>query len=1396
MNKTFIDVLRSQADNLAEQTAYRFLVQGTVDGAIESISYAALLQRAQAIAAMLAGQGAYGQRVLLLYPSGLGFIEAFFGVLFAGATPVPMQTAKAGEQQAFFARLQRIAENAEAVFVITDTTGMQQAAGLPRLQWINSDLIPSALAESWRDPRINAEDSAFLQYTSGSTRSPRGVKISHANLIANCEAIANAGFGQGLDALSVNWMPHYHDMGLVGGLLCPLFSSVTSVLMSPQSFLRDPSRWLQAVSYFRATSSGGANFAYALAVQRGSEEQRGKLDLRSWEVAYCGAEPIRPDVLERFAETFSEAGFNKKAFLPCYGMAETTLFVTGRKALVTLSVNRKALAEHRIEPDDSADGQALVSCGRTADATQVRIVDPAAVRELPDGQVGELWIKGPGVASGYFNYEQDDNPFNAVLNGESGFLRSGDLGFWHAGELYICGRVKDLIIIRGQNSYPQDIEATVEAVDALIMPGSVAAFALQLDGGIESFAVVVGVRSNKLDAKELQTLAGRVKAAIVESHALEPYAVVLVRSGEIPKTSSGKIRRSRCAEMWRQGEFNQLVQLGGNGGEQALYPSLVNTLAKLDKRNTNYRFDLDQDIDWHRTDESGRYFPDSFLINTGIDLALLKTVPEAFAFYEWALALIISRRFVVLDEAVLAWGKQIRDANAETRSLELLEIEEAKHIRLFRRYTEVLSALHPQEAKELQSVRYVTLQPFLDGMLNPHNFQSATEHHYMVWLGILFFEEYTVWIDEILKELGNDVQPAWKQAHACHRREEVQHVLTDYAYIQALDTSREQRRLWSENFFSRNISALSQECHELIALTQARFPRIQQPLALPVAGNALAFLSERVFARTRWVAPYAEFLAGSGDTEIAPCACPVTDPEQFSEWLLNTVAGLLREDALKIACDMNFSELGLDSLGHFSLASALEKQLGYPVPSNIAHSYSSIDALVNYFTARNEAIVPAAQEAVSIGLMPALSDSQIPASSAQQQFLAYGASAAQPFHLHLIIRLEGGIDLSALEQAVSDVVARHENLRTAFSPGKDGFVLNIAEAGAFPIVIEQVPIKDDDFMSGVYAQIGRWNERLFDLQNPPLSRLGLMQGERGGDCVLVWLMHHLVSDGWSNDILRNELLESYHALRANRQIQRAPLTLQYSDICRKEAEFLKTAEANQRLGWWLNRPVTKAACLNSDRSAGRGQLVVNRYLPLDFTHALQEAAKLHQTTLGTLLLTVFCRMIGDRDGDGYVISRFHNRNTEAERQLAGFMVDGLLVPRQTQAGDFADAVKQTQAAFNAALEHYLPLQYLTGELMGKEFLQQKRSFGPNLNFIPFTEQTANWQDIEAQSTAQLSHVAPWYRTVLFVWLVRDGIGLSLSFDADEGRAGGEQLLDEFSARLQTVCDLVPERIVE
>jgi acyl-CoA synthetase (AMP-forming)/AMP-acid ligase II/acyl carrier protein len=1384
MNKTFVDVLRSQADSLAERTAYRFLVQGTVDGAVESISYAALLQRAKAIAVTLAEQNARGERVLLLYPSGLSFIEAFFGALFAGAVPVPMQTPKAGEHQAFIDRLKRVAANAEARFVLTGTEGMRQASELPQLQWINSDSVSLRLAGSWLDPNVSAEDIAFLQYTSGSTRQPRGVKISHANLIANCEAIAKAGFGQGLDALSVNWMPHYHDMGLVGGLLCPLFSSVTSVLMSPQSFLRQPLRWLQAISHFQATSSGGANFAYALAVQRSTEEERGKLDLRSWDVAYCGAEPIRPDVLEQFADTFAGVGFNKKAFLPCYGMAETTLFVTGRKGLATLDVNRKALAEHRVQLDDGTDAQSLVSCGRTFDSTQVRIVDPVSTRELSEGHVGELWIKGPGVASGYFHYEHTNNPFNAELNGENGFLRSGDLGFLHSGELYICGRVKDLIIIRGQNCYPQDIEATAEAVDSLVTTGSVAAFPMQADG-IESFAVVAGVRGGKLDAEVLQALAERIKAAIVKHHELEPYAVVIVRSAEIPKTSSGKIRRSTCAAMWQQNEFTPLAQIGGSAAAQhGVYPSLQDSFAKLERRNTHYRYDLETDIDWHRTNESGRYFSDSFLVDTGVDLALLKTDPEAFAYYEWAVALLMCRNFIVLEEVVVEWGDIICDARAETNSLDQLVTEERKHIEMFRRYGELLANMLPAEAERMLSIDWCfASREFLSQMLNPGYYESVAEYHYTVWLSILFFEEYTLWIDEVLNELGEGVQPAWKQVHACHRREEAQHVLTDYAYIQALDSTHEQRYRWSKRFFQQNIDALAQEYREIIVLTQARFPQFAKPLLMPLTGDVMPMIRHRLFARTRSVAPYAAFLAG-----ITASALDSFEPEQFRVWLRHALAQIMNEDALSIADGANFNQLGLDSLGHFSLASALENQLGYPVPSSVVYNHPSIDALVDYFAGFDAAAPNAGQTVLTAKEL----ETKVPASAVQQQFLAYGPEPVQPFHLYLIARLGGNVDRSALEQAIFQVIARHENLRTAFLPGKDGFVLNIAEAGILPVEIEDVSITGNDFMAEVYSHIGRWNEQPFDLQNPPLWRLGLMQSRQSGDSALVWLMHHLITDAWSNDIMRNELLENYQALRANRQIERPALTLQYSDICRKEAEFLQSSDAQRRLDWWLEQPATKAARVNPDREANPRRSIINRHLPLGVKLALQECAKARHTTLGILLSTVFSCVIGDRDGDGYVIYRFHNRNTDAERQLSGLMVDGLPLPRQKQAGDFAIALKHTQAAFNSALEHYLPLQYLTGELMGKNFLQQKRSLGPNLNFIPFTEQSSSWQDIEIQMTTELSHVAPWYRTVLFVWLLRDGIGLSLSFDADEGNAAVEQLLDQFTSRLQAACDLEAE----
>jgi acyl-CoA synthetase (AMP-forming)/AMP-acid ligase II/acyl carrier protein len=1387
MNNTLIDVLQNQADTLGDQIAYRFLVQGDINGVVETISYYSLLQRAKAIAVMLGTKGIAGKQMLLPYPSGLDFIEAFWGVIFAGGIPVPLQLAKAGEQSTFIARIKRIADDAKADFVLSNASQLQYATQLPQLRWLTNSGVSPAMADCWQAPNICAENLAFLQYTSGSTRQPRGVMISHANLLANLKAIELAGFGKGRHTIRVNWMPHYHDMGLVGGYLSPIFSGFTTVLMSPQSFLRDPSRWLKAISHFQAYSSGAPSFAYALAIQRQIRRELEPLDLSCWQVAFCGAEPIRFSVLEQFADTFAPSGFQKSAFLPCYGMAEATLFVTGTQDLPTLAVNRSALTQQQVLVDDSPDAQILVSSGYPSDSTQVRVVDSKGFKELPEAKIGEIWIKGDGISNGYFSHDSQVNPFNHSLNGESGFLRTGDLGFTYQNELYICGRLKDLIIIRGQNCYPQDIEYTVEAVDEAINAGSVAAFAISIENQ-ETFVVVVGIRAKKLEKQNAQHLAVRIKSAIVEKHELNPFDVILVRSGYIPKTSSGKIQRSLCRSLWEQGKFSIILAntRQTSNFHQSIYPKLENTLIKLDKRNTRYQYDLDRDIEWHRIHEPGRYFPDSFLRDTRVNLEVLKTVPEAFAYYEQALALLICTRFYQLETAVLIWGKEVEQGGFNSRSLELLVTEETKHIDMFRRYFEVLATDNTEYLIKHNS----DFEKVLHWALNPDNFQTKTEYHYTFWLAILFFEEYTLWLDELLNELGSTVQRTWKQVHHFHRREESQHVLTDLAYINALVTTHDERYQWSMNLLTPFIKTLTPECFEIIKATEEHFFQGQDLLLMPVSDTSLDFMGHPLFAKTRQVAPFIAFLARSNNTVTELSNHSQEDKEQLTSWLCTTIADIIGKTVLSIDHHASFSDLGLDSLGHYLLVAKLETHLGFSLPEHILFNYTSVDILVKYLiTDINTAIRKSSSTEIKPS-NPQFSTSAILANAGQQRFFNYDLEKLPPFHLYVLVNFDQGVDYSILQQAVYKVVESHESLRCCFRFSEQGVMLNIVEAKNLPIHIEEVLLEGNDFMAEISAQIERWNQQCFDMYKAPLWRLGLLQNQQSKAFALVWLIHHITSDGWSAAIIQNELLENYQALVANRQIERATV-MQLSDICLEEYALIHSEESKRHLQWWQDQLTTKLAIKNPDPEASLGRQMTIRFLPLEFKQALQQTAKNLQCSLATLFLTVYSCVQGDYEGEGYVILCFHNRCTEKIRNATGYVCDSLLVPKQLGVNmtEFATALSHTQTAFNAALAHFLPIHFLTGELMGKDFIRQKRRLGASLDFMTFTE-NLDWQTLKPQLSTSLSHVEPCDRMVLFVWLLSDGIGLGLNFNAEEDEAWGEDWLDDFTQRLSSLTHSV------
>ena len=558
---TLVDLLHWRASHGPERRAYTFLGDGEAEE--RSVTYGELDRQAQVVAARLEILGvASGERALLFYPPGLNYVAAFLGCLYAGVVAVPAYPPRPNRS---VSRLRAIAANSKATVALTTTRILSRlerrsayAPELESLRWLATDDGKDP-ADEWHRPAVGADTLAFLQYTSGSTAAPKGVMLTHGNLLHNLAMIYHA-LGHTSHSQMVIWLPPYHDMGLIGGVLQPLYAGLPVALMSPTSFLQHPLRWLRAISRLGAHTSGGPNFAYDLCVRRTTPEERATLDLSSWEVAFTGAEPIRQETLERFVAAFAPCGFRREAFYPAYGLAEATLFVSGGSKTtppVVLPVKGAELKRDRVVAVSAGEEVArmLVGCGRTLANQKVVVVDPDSLSRCPPGRVGEIWVSGPSVARGYWGQaEETERSFRAYLaeTGEGPFLRTGDLGFVHNGELFVTGRLKDLIVIRGDNHYPQDIELTVEQSHAALRPGGCAAFSVWSDEG-ERLVVVQELERRYVTSADLGEVVDSIRGAVAEHEGLELHAVVLVKIGSIPKTSSGKIQRGETRAAYVEG---------------------------------------------------------------------------------------------------------------------------------------------------------------------------------------------------------------------------------------------------------------------------------------------------------------------------------------------------------------------------------------------------------------------------------------------------------------------------------------------------------------------------------------------------------------------------------------------------------------------------------------------------------------------------------------------------------------------------------------------------------------------------------------------------------------------------------------------------------------------------
>ncbi|RPJ17185.1 MAG: aminotransferase class I/II-fold pyridoxal phosphate-dependent enzyme, partial [Deltaproteobacteria bacterium] len=537
------------------------------------LTYCELERRALAIAAHLQSYLSPGERVLLFYPPGIEFPTGFFGCLCAGMVAVPTYLPYSNR---FLANLDATVCDARPTAVLTTTSTLEEfrrqidrIPGLTALKWIPTDTLSDDLPTAWKEPSLGADSLAVLQYSSGSTGSPKGIMVSHGNLLHNSFLIHEA-FGQSPSSRGVIWLPPYHDMGLVGGIVGTVYAGMDTILMSPVHFIQKPLRWLTAISRYKATASGGPNFAYDLCVRKITPEQKSALDLSRWEVAFNGAEPVRPETLQRFTAAFEPCGFRKKAFLPCYGLAETTLFASGcdksaEPAFLLADVQALKLGRIARMPEGGQHDIKLVGNGGVPPGYKFVIVDPEKQTLCKSDQIGEIWISGPSVAQGYWNRPEDsEQTFRARLadKREGSFLRTGDLGFIHAGQLFVTGRLKDLIIIRGLNYYPQDIERTVERSHEALRPGCGAAFAVEV-GDEERLVVVQEIERQYIKNLDAEAVIGAIRQSVSREHGIQAYAVVLLKTASLPKTTSGKIKRHLCREHFIQGSLKVVAECVG-----------------------------------------------------------------------------------------------------------------------------------------------------------------------------------------------------------------------------------------------------------------------------------------------------------------------------------------------------------------------------------------------------------------------------------------------------------------------------------------------------------------------------------------------------------------------------------------------------------------------------------------------------------------------------------------------------------------------------------------------------------------------------------------------------------------------------------------------------------------
>jgi len=565
---TYTDVIKNWTNKKPNHVVFRFLQDGINEN--ESFTYNQLETRSKALGAAMQNIGKKGDRVLLLFQPGLSYVASLYACFYSGFIAVPAYPPRRNKG---IERIHTIINDSEATICLVSQqvyndvkNNLQNDNILNKLKWIIYEDITDGDAEKFNETIISANDVALIQYTSGSTGNPKGVMITQLNILYNSEYIRQS-FGLNDKSVGVNWLPIFHDMGLIGGILQAAYVGGVNIGMPPMAFLKRPLNWLKAIEKYGGTTAGGPNFSYDYCIQKTTDEECENLDLSTIDVFFCGAEPIRKSTYTNFTDKFTISKSKEQQLYSCYGMAETTLIVTGgnqNDKPKYLNIDSNALSENKVKilTNENSAGVSLVGCGHTWMETHIEIADPVTMKKVATNEIGEIWISGPTVAAGYWNKPEETNrTFGARLtnSNNTNYLRTGDLGFFHENELYITGRLKDLIIIRGVNHYPNDIEFAIQKSIPELRQNGGAAFSIT-DNDNESLVIVHELERTAMRNTNFDDIIDNIRKVVAEEHELDAFSIVLIRAGSIPITSSGKIQRRQTKYEYLSNELSIVAQ--------------------------------------------------------------------------------------------------------------------------------------------------------------------------------------------------------------------------------------------------------------------------------------------------------------------------------------------------------------------------------------------------------------------------------------------------------------------------------------------------------------------------------------------------------------------------------------------------------------------------------------------------------------------------------------------------------------------------------------------------------------------------------------------------------------------------------------------------------------------